>query len=311
MTAEEHWHHANAVLDLERDAIIDGEPPGYMPRSLVCYSAYDLGYPYINTGNEDPEKAVALAKRLSMGDCDARELLLADLAFAPDGLEPNALRIEYGIEKTAAFLTVFGGNFFFPSSREDFAAAEPDPSEIPAGEERVTRIGNRVLEMVPDTEARLSETPICDILNDAIAFWTGDNQIGVDRDYAEILLRFSQQRLDDLPPDFYYVLGRFTGGFQILPDPQELGQDYISIAAAYGHPDAAIREGELMLATGDPREAQYFFLTAAISGHPDAENRLSKAIRKFGPLLDASDKIQSENLAKSYLRTRCELRPLP
>lgn len=198
----------------------------------------------------------------------------------------------------------------FPYSREDFAAAEPDPSQIPNGEEQLTGLKNRVLDMVADMEARLSETPVCDILNDAVAFWTGDTQTGIDRDYAEILMRFSQQRSDDTPPDFYYVLGRFTGGFRILPDPKELGQDYISIAAVHGHPEAALSEGQFQLANGDPAEAQVFLLIAAQAGSTEARHLLSDVIREFGTLTDRDDQQTAERLVKNYNESKCTLPPL-
>lgn len=308
MTAEEHWYHANATLDLDMDRTLDEPPIGYMAPSTLCISLLDLAYPYLNPMNDSREKAINLAQRLSIGDCDMRDILLADLVYAPDGRHPDAEMYRHRVRKTAAYVAYFESHFYFQLSEDRPPAAFVFPGVSRIGQERLLALKKEAKSIARSVRHEIESQPACARLSNAVAYWHGDTLIGRDRGYAEILIRSLNRELEPHPADVEYLLGTLGPQLPIAPETPETSEALLGLAAELGHPFAAFWEAKRLLAAGDTRRAQYFLTIGQLQSVAEAQNHLALSIREIGDLRNIRVQERAQAISVSYKQTGCGLK---
>ena len=324
-SSQEYWDFASWYMDHRDDPAVFGSS-GYVALQFI---AYDLAYPYLNPSNDDPDLAVSLTEQLRIRFFDAKEVVLADLLYGPDGSHPNPERYAYSVRKTALYIASYGGRFMFPFSAVRESEVDPQdlyPELISAYSDRAMRlqaygktdraqvgdnstlkIAEEVVAALPEAIRYLNDTDSCALLQEGITHWYGTQSIEADHEFGEILLRAVDSRIGlevGVAADTNFYLGLLASEFEIL-DEAGAGASYFGLSSANGHPKASYQYGRYALSIGNIEEAAESFQIAALQGHQAAINALNEIQKTHANLPTTSQREYAENIASEYQQTRC------
>jgi hypothetical protein len=269
--------------------------------------------------------AIAQAERIRIGAFDAKEVILADLKYGPDGTDPDPERYDHALQKTAFFLAHFGGFFMFPpttniqnigtealiqelsgpySLREAFMEAiQPDHD---TGDDSALKITIDVLEALPIAHHYLAKTPVCKLLRESISHWSGSTKLGVDKELGEIFIRVSGRVGANYgeKADVSFYRAEMAPDFKIVKE-NEFISGFYSLSAIQGHPLASLWSADFEETNGNISEALEFLQIAAQQGVTRASDLLEKMQQKYNTSLSDTQKSVIDLIVEDYQNTRC------
>ena len=293
--------------------------------ALLSPLIYDLAYPYRDPSNDDRDLAVSLAERVSMVRFDAKEVVLADLKYGPEGMNPDPVRYQHGLEKTALYLMQLNGSFLFPLDIPDYRSlsveqtrtvlnsdfVQKDMLLVPQppstlGDGSAMAIAQEVVDLIPTMRDRVNAMTRCDLLLESAAFRNGTSSVGRDLEMAELYL-VEADRVEGEEkglPDVAFYLAIQPSPFS-LNDRSGFVDSKLALAATDGHPEASYLMGQRELAVDNVVDALQYFTVAELQGHAKARIQL-KALQQSKALRLTNEQVEfAEYTASRYSERRC------
>lgn len=282
----------------------------------ACTALLQLAYDYFQVGVTDIDKALDLALKTPLAECEVKDVIVADLQYGESGSEPDHEIYELLVEKTAIYLFYVGGAYYFsPSDSEvaPFSAASFERQLGTFGEAAGTRAVSLartlrdVLKARPKIVDLMDSDDRCGKLKKAVAHLNGFSNSRRDTELGEMLLWAARHRPEpeENLPDIDYAMAKYAMGFELFTGVRDFGMLYLEEAASEGHPEASLELALTNQKLGDIREAQFFFDLAARGGISAASMLMNESIRAYGDLRDEIDRTLAADASRDYQRHAC------